>query len=269
MIPSAPTRAKILRDEGMLMTAQKKNIVLIVVFVIGAFLVALVATCIVVVPMMLNKLTQSAFQDLQQPYPFTAMQWEDEPAATTAMADAMPAEGFWARLDGHLLGTKPDAAVSQIGMLALPTGNILVTDMNFIEENLPQRRSVQPGSYPVYSIAGRMKSAVAVLIQKDRQPTQWVVADQFREALAGPGSVSETDVSIDSGTIFVDSSMCKSQPMYDPWPMIMGKTNSVVLDPRTGANVVLAAPLGNVTVIPCWGLDAEGAPVVLMVYDGY
>ncbi|MCB9858126.1 MAG: hypothetical protein H6818_20775, partial [Phycisphaerales bacterium] len=115
------------------MTAKKKNTVLIVVLVIAGVAVVMLGTCVVVVPMMLRKWAQTTIQNLQQPYPFTALQWKIEPATTVAMADSTIAEGFWKQLDGHLKGTSPDSQVSQIDTLVVPTGNILVTDMNFIE----------------------------------------------------------------------------------------------------------------------------------------
>ena len=197
---------------------------------------------------------------------FAPASWANEsveniPAAVPAALDAC-----WQDLQAALAPPAPGQPLAPTATLVLPTGRILATDLNFVDENLPLRRPVKPGRYPVYGFTSARHIVAAVVLQTGKPPVSWVVADAYGDApaqLRNPNGV--WGVSLDSSAIVVDAMVCTRQMTFNPWPIINGTAASVTVDRASGANAVLAE-LGGVGVHhPYWGLDDAGEPVVLFI----
>ena len=147
----------------------------------------------------------------------------------------------------------------------LPTGYLLATDLNFVEDNLPFRRPVPAGRYPVYELRTATGLVAAVVIDPNKTPTAWVIADSYgdtRAQLQQPNGL--WGISLDSSAIFVDAVVCQKQSTFDPSPILAQKTNSVVVDQATNANAVCVNLGGAGMCKAHWGIDEESHPIVLI-----
>jgi hypothetical protein len=196
---------------------------------------------------------------------FPPVDWSDEPFETIAAADPDALDAHWQTLQCGLADPGSVDGFVRVATLTLPTGCLLATDVNFVEDNRPFRRPVPPGRYPVYGFRSSTSIVAAVLIAPDQSPTAWVVADMYgdtRAQLQQPNGL--WGISLDSSAIFVDAIVCRKQSTFNPWPIFKQTTNSVVVDQATGANAV-CVDLGGVGVHKVyWGLDGASQPIVLL-----
>ncbi|HPF39414.1 MAG TPA: hypothetical protein PK093_12280 [Phycisphaerae bacterium] len=246
----------------------KDRRLMIIAAVVAGGLFCGALTCAVVVPRMLKSWTQSAVSQMQGPIPVGPIVVPNEPVVTIPAPKASIASALWRRWIAWKRAPAAGPEIVKTGELVLPTGRVLVTDINFVDENAPLRRTVDPGTYPVYEFSDRMSSAAMIVFRSDGAPSQWVIADSFGDG-GSPisGLAPRGSFGIDSGVIVVDAGAFSAQSNYDAWPMIREETKSVVQDPKTGANVILLTALSNVEVDAQWGLDAEGRPVALVLYN--
>ncbi len=199
---------------------------------------------------------------------FPPVTWSSEPVQGIPAENQETLNGMWNSFLDLIEDPKISESLIEVGTLVLPTGSILATDLNFVEDNLPFRRQVVPGNYPVF-VARTAKGNVAVVLFMPRQtPTVWVVADAFGDDPADSKNPNGLwGISVDSSAILVDAMVCTKQSSFDPWPIISQETSSVVVDPKTGVNVV-CVNLGGVGVYKAyWALDESGQAIALVATD--
>lgn len=196
---------------------------------------------------------------------FPPVDWSDETVETVPAADPVALNAHWKTFQRGMSEAGSVEGFVEIGTLALPTGCLLATDVNFVEDNRPFRRLVPPGRYPAYEFRSSGSIVAAVLIDSEKSPTAWVVADAYGDArteLQKPAGL--WGISLDSSAIFVDAVVCEKQSVVNRMPVIQQGAKSLILDKETGANVV-CVNLGGVGLHKAyWGLDGESQPVVFM-----
>ena len=188
--------------------------------------------------------------------PFSFITWSDEAIESIVVENSDNLNTHWKFLQNGLDDPQSTAGITTAGNLNLPTGRVFATDLNFVADNLPFRRAVLPGTYPVYRYvitAGAPNAAV--VINAAVTPKSWVVADAYGDLpadLKNPNGL--WGVSLDSSMILVDAAICKTSgtvPAAKGSPM---QPNIVTVD------------LGGVGVAkPYWGLDKDSKPVVLLI----
>ncbi len=197
---------------------------------------------------------------------FPGVDWGDESVADILSANPEVLSKAWISFNDQVPDIEASNSLVEVGMLTVPTGTILATDLNFVEDNRPFRRPIPVGEYSVYEFRSAFGVMAIVLIAPDKSPASWVIADAFgddNDDLQDPEGL--TGVSIDSSAILVDAVVCTKQSKFNPLPMINQETLSIVVDPASGANAV-CVELGGVGVHKAyWALDDSGQPMALVV----
>lgn len=237
--------------------------------VIIGVVVLVAVVCIAFLRYGVSKLTSALFSSK-----FPPVTWGYEPVQEIASRNQETLNGMWNSfrefMEASKVSENPEDSESlvKVGTLVLPTGAILATDLNFVDDNFPFRRQVMPGKYSVYEARTAQGKVAVVLFMPGQKPNVWVIADAFGD---DPADLKKTNglwgISVDSSVIFVDAMVCTRQSSFDPRPIINQKTSSVVVDPRTGANVV-CVNLGGVGVCKAyWALDEAGQAIALVATD--
>jgi hypothetical protein len=155
-----------------------------------------------------------------------------------------------------------------LGVLVLPTGNILACDPILDLYTEPFDRRVPPGEYPVFLATeeGAGDVALAMVQFRRAEPVAWV-ATQPRELTLESAVAAVMDVktarrvrrSITSGRSGRISRMISDAWEARSWA-------NLPVDPDSGANLILFPALGDDATYSCyWGLSRSGRLACLVL----